>query len=245
MANQWLRMSLPRLRASGIACLLSVGLASGAIAETAAEDFEDAVYAFDIEAYPMAEDLLLPLAEGGDPLAQYVLAEVYVREKRGMMPSNPEALKWFRKAAENGVPEAQGFLGFLYEIGYMPGDAADSAMWYRRAAEQGENSAQRALAIIYYEGREGVPRDPVQSYLWLSLAAQGSKAFCDSRPALIRPACAIVSKEQMKSAADFRDKVAKKMTPEQIAEAKKLVAEWKPTQANAAQRAAVAPAGSD
>jgi TPR repeat protein len=61
------------------------------------------------------------------------------------------------------------------------------------------------LGIMYEDG-EGVPQDRVQAHMWFSLAAaQGSEL-----------------------AGAFRNEVTKQMTPAQIAEAQRLLREWKP-----------------
>lgn len=57
-----------------------------------------------------------------------------------------------------------------------------------------------------YDNGQGVPHGRVQAYKWYSLVATN----CD-KPALM-----------------LRDVLAKRMTPAQIAEAKKLAGEWKP-----------------
>jgi TPR repeat protein len=73
------------------------------------------------------------------------------------------------------------------------------------AAEQGVDNAQALLGGMYYVG-VGVPRDYVEAYMWLSLAtAQGI------------------------GRAEF-DSVERTMTPDQIAEAQKRAAAWKPVQ---------------
>jgi TPR repeat protein len=53
----------------------------------------------------------------------------------------------------------------------------------------------------------GVPQDYVQAYMWLNLSAARG----------------------MKRAVEERDQLAQSMTPVQIAQAKKLAREWKPT----------------
>ena len=78
-------------------------------------------------------------------------------------------------------------------------------MLFRSAANQGEAVAQTKLGIMYDDG-EGVPKDKVQAYKWLSLAAANGD----------------------KPAPMLRDLLAKEMTAAQIAEAKKLASEWKP-----------------
>ena len=67
------------------------------------------------------------------------------------------------------------------------------------AAEMGDSVGQMGLAGAYYEGK-GVPQDYVQAHAWFNvLASQGHG------PGL-----------------KYRDIVATKMTPDQIADAQKL-----------------------
>jgi protein involved in temperature-dependent protein secretion len=61
-----------------------------------------------------------------------------------------------------------------------------------------------------YEEGWGAPQDYVVAHMWFNLlAAQGDF-----------------------KAANKRDELAAKMTPDQIAEARRLAREWKPTQAS-------------
>ena len=85
-------------------------------------------------------------------------------------------------------------------------DYATAVRLIRPLAEQGDASAQYTLGVFYDNGL-GVPQDHISSYMWFDLsAAQGRDG-----------------------AAAFRDLVARRMTPGQIAEAQKLTREWKPT----------------
>ena len=68
--------------------------------------------------------------------------------------------------------------------------------------------AQYNLGMAYERGR-GVPEDRVQAYLWLSLSATGAG-------------------EDQERRAKARDTVAVGLTPDQRAEAKRLIEEWKP-----------------
>ena len=72
-----------------------------------------------------------------------------------------EAIKWFRKSAEQGNASAERTLGeaYFYGIG-VPVDQTQGAMWYRKAAEQGNQDAEYSLGSAYYYG-SGVPKDPV------------------------------------------------------------------------------------
>jgi uncharacterized protein len=85
-------------------------------------------------------------------------------------------------------------------------DYATAVRLVRPLAEQGDANAQYNLGVFYDNGL-GVPQDKVSAYMWLNLsAAQGRDG-----------------------AAAFRDLIARRMTPAQIAEAQKRAREWKPT----------------
>ena len=51
----------------------------------------------------------------------------------------------------------------------------DAVACYRQAAEQGHALAQYNLGGMYNSGR-GVARDPVQAFMWISLAAASGNA---------------------------------------------------------------------
>ncbi len=120
-------------------------------------------------------------------------------------------MKWSRKAAEQGMAEAQYNLGIAYDNGQgIPQDYAEAMKWFRKAAEQGYAKAQYNLGVIYGYG-QGVPQDDAHAYMWFKLAA--------SR---LRPG------EGRDIAVKNHDIVAMRMTPAQISEAEKLAREWKP-----------------
>jgi len=70
--------------------------------------------------------------------------------------------------------------------------------------------------LAYVRG-EGVPQDYVQAHFWFNLAASGTFAE-KSR----------LANDPQTSAATAREEVASKMTLAQIAEAQRMVREWKP-----------------
>ncbi len=116
------------------------------------------------------------------------------------------ALREWKPLAEEGDINAQLMLGFMYDEGAgVPRDAAEAVKWYRKAAEQGYADAQYILGFMYTMGWSGA-QDYVQAHMWLTLAAA----------------------QRDEAARKFRDRVAKRMTPEQIAEAQRLAREWRP-----------------
>ena len=115
-----------------------------------------------------------------------------------------EAVKWYRKAAEQGLDFAQYNLGVVYSEGEgVPQDHAEAAKWWHRAAAQGFVSAQSKLGLMYATG-QGVPMDYVLAYMWLNLAAaQGNQA-----------------------AINGRELVVELMTPADISKAQRLARKW-------------------
>lgn len=184
------------MMAGGLAVCLLVQPAVG-------EQFEDGVAAYDRGDYATALQLFQSLADQGLAEAQFDLAILYANGQ-GVAQDYVEAAKWYRLAAEQGVAGAQFNLGLLYEFGHgIPQDYASAEKWYRLAAEQSVAQAFVRLAVMYYKG-QGVQQDFIQAYVWGSLGAAGGFPL---------------SKEA-------RDALSKRMTPDQIGEAQRLVQEW-------------------
>ena len=82
------------------------------------------------------------------------------------------AMKIWLPLAEQGDPQAQTYVGEIYEkgLGHSP-DYALAASWYQRAAEQGYATAQVSLGQLYERGL-GVPKDMLAA-LDLYRAASG------------------------------------------------------------------------
>jgi TPR repeat protein len=102
-----------------------------------------------------------PLAETGDPAAQFNLGILY-RRGLGVPPDNRQAIGWFERAAVRGHPTAQYNMGLTYEKGIgVPPNRAAALRWYRRAAKTkkpddsfkpAQARAQYRLATLLLEG---------------------------------------------------------------------------------------------
>jgi hypothetical protein len=108
----------------------------------------------------------------------------------------------------------------MYYLGEgRPVDEREGANWARKGAEQDcaarfriEQACAQArflLASSYAEGK-GVPQDYVLAHMWANLAA------------------ASLSGEARDAAVSIRDRVAARMTSEQVGEAQRLARDWKP-----------------
>ena len=88
---------------------------------------------------------------------------------------------------------------------YRRGDYATAFQLWRPLAEQGDGETQMALGFLYHEG-EGVPKDFVRAYMWFGLAMSNFSS----------------NQEGFLDAMEAGNFTAKKMTPEQIAEARDM-----------------------
>ncbi len=115
--------------------------------------------------------------------------------------------------AEAGVAQAQFTVGIMYwNAQGVPENAQDAVKWFLLAADQGLADAYYSLGQQYSLGGGGMERDRAEAYFWLVLAVEGYEE--EGRSAL-------------DSARQMRDLVAGKLTPDQIAELDKRVADWK------------------
>ena len=124
----------------------------------------------------------------------------------------PKAIAEFQALADQGDIDGQYFLGLFYHNGFgVKRDQAESLKWFLKAAQQGDARSQYYAGIMHAAG-QGVTKDLAVADMWLSLSAANPKSsYRDS----------LYTKEEI-------DKIEKKMTPEQIAQAKDLVKGWKP-----------------
>jgi len=84
----------------------------------------------------VAVSLALIKAGPFDAEAQFNLAVKYATGD-GVPKNDAEAVKWYRKAAEQGEVTAQSNLGAMYHNGDgVPKNDAEAAKWYRKAALQ-------------------------------------------------------------------------------------------------------------
>ena len=146
-------------------------------------------------------------AEQGHVESQYMLGDAYYRGT-GVPQDAASAAKWYRKSAEQGHVESQYMLGDAYYRGEgVPQDYAEWVMWNRKAADQGLARAQYNLGVAYSTGK-GVKQDFLLAYHWLSLSASRSNDEDNDR------------------VVELRDRIARKLSPEQITKAQEMTRDW-------------------
>jgi len=146
--------------------------------------------------------------------AQFGLYFMYINGF-GVRRNKQQAIEWLQRSAEGGYPEAQSKLGIMYSSGInVPRIPQQAAQWLRRAAEQGNSEAQYHLARQYAMGI-GVDRDFVKSYVWYELADD---------------ACPVENNPSQCS--EFRESVARVLTPVERQKAEQLVHQLRQKLAN-------------
>ena len=111
-------------------------------------------------------------ANSGNAEAQHELGIRY-RDGATVPRDSANALKWFRKAADQGHAASELILGWSYREGHLglEKDPEAAVSWFRRAAEQGDAWGQAELAFMYESGN-GVVRDDAEAVKWYTRAAE-------------------------------------------------------------------------
>jgi uncharacterized protein len=85
----------------------------------------------------------------GDAKSQERLGAAFFLGKGGLTKDEVEAVKWFRKAAEQNLADAQYNLGVCYDSGEgVAKDEVEAYKWWLLAAGQGNDDAKHNLTIV-------------------------------------------------------------------------------------------------
>jgi TPR repeat protein len=120
------------------------------------------IAAFEAKEFRRSVQLLQPLAENGEPEAQYRLAVQY-QAGLGVVQNPLQAYHWMREAAGQNHGLALHGLGIMYLYGEcVEKDEREAAVWLQRAADQGLEGSMAALAGMYEQGL-GVEKNPAKA----------------------------------------------------------------------------------
>lgn len=132
----------------------------------ASADVKKGVDAWQAARYDIATAEWRPLAEKGDPDAQFNLGQAY-RLGRGVPSDLKIAQSWYEKAAQQGHEQAQANLGLLL---YEADERKAALPWIEKAALNGDPRAQYVLGIELNNG-DLLPKDWPRAYALMTLAA--------------------------------------------------------------------------
>ena len=179
------------------------------------------------------DELLLELAQNGQPAAQAELALRYL-EGRNVTRNAEVAFDWFRKAADQNYIPAQYRLGTLFEKGIGTNeDTRAAALWYGRAAEGGHVRAMHNLGVLLANGLDGKPDYTGAARLFRKAAERGLRDSqynlavlhvrglgVESNLVEAYKWFALAGKQGDADAATKRDEIAKRLNPPQMNEAR-------------------------
>jgi TPR repeat protein len=127
----------------------------------------DGIAAFEAKHFPMAAQILAPLAESGDAEAQVRMA-VMQQNGLGMVTNLKEAVKNMRNAASKGHGLAIHGLGFMYYEGEgVEQNYPEAVKLFEKAAAQGLVGSMMTLSNMYADGI-GVGKDSEKAQYWFN-----------------------------------------------------------------------------
>lgn len=157
--------------------ILFVAVLIAFASSTRADDLDDAQSAMQRQDFSTALKLLRPLAEAGNPRAQFGLGLLLFTGK-GVRRDAAQGFKSISVAAEGGVVDAQAFLALVLMV---PDSGAaqdeDAAfMWATKVANAGNQSGNTLLGIAYLRGY-GVVADARKAVAFFQQSTSGADPF--------------------------------------------------------------------
>jgi TPR repeat protein len=129
---------------------LGAGVALSLLCNNVASDHQiDGIKAYENKQYTQAFSILNGHADHTNPMAMYYLSALYLSGKGG--EQNEElAFEYCKRAAEQGVTEAQFQLGMMYlnAVGLTQEDDDRALEWLWRAAVSGHQQAKEMFDFV-------------------------------------------------------------------------------------------------
>ena len=160
-----------RVVASGIAVVGAIAI-GGYLYCGDAPRLKRGIAHYEDGAYSEAYALLHPLAKKGYAEAQVLVGDCLATGRGVLFEDTKEALKWYRAAAEQGLPKAQHRLFACYRDGIgCERNRANAAKWCRKAAEAGFDEAMYDMGLLYLSGI-GVEANAKSAFKWFHKGAE-------------------------------------------------------------------------
>lgn len=160
--------------------LLAMVLLAALLADVSRSESLPGMEALEQGRFDLAIDALRPVAESGNPAAQYRLGLMQLYAM-GTARDPKGAVLWLTRAAEQGHLPAQLDLAGLHLAGEaLPADAALAAKWHRAAADQGSLEGLYRLGLQFDRG-QGMPIDYQQASRLFRQAARAGHPPAERR----------------------------------------------------------------
>ena len=185
-----------------------------------------------IDWYKKAADL-------GDASAQVALGGIFAEEKLDRL-DYAQSVNWYRKAAGQGRREGELGLGMRYLFGQgVAQDLEEARRWLTPAANQGHPYAQFLLAKMFESGQGG-PVDTASAAKYYEPAANYGIPEAQYRLGLLLASdrsngasqisaykWLVLAQDSVKESATSAQELHKLLTPSQLAQAEREIAEWR------------------
>ena len=146
--------------------LLASMAALAAVTAPALADVKQGVDAWSRGDYRKAVEQWRPAANAGDAQAQFNLGQAY-KLGRGVPVDMALAEQWYRKAALQGLPQAETNYGLAL---FDQGKRGEALPWLEKSTARGEPRAQLVLGTMLFNG-DGVSKDWRRAYALLVRAS--------------------------------------------------------------------------
>ena len=189
----------------------------------------------------IAGQTLRSAALSGDPAAAYEVGS-RLFDGRGVSRDPRLALKWFERAANEGLAPAQFRVGNMYEKGVgATRDLKLARQWYQRAADKGNAKALHNLGVLIAEGGDGKP-DYAAAAGYFTKAAQLGVRDSQYNIAILLARglgvgqsmtdaymwLSVAAQQGDDEAARKRDEIGQRLSPAELATAKSAAQQFKP-----------------
>lgn len=132
-----------------------------------AAPINDAYELLKAKQYDKALAMLVPMAESGDPVAQFYVGNAYY-DGLGVSADKAKGIKWLVKAATQGSVPAQRRVGLIYLDDQK--NPTEAELWLSKAADGGDLSAAGILGSALVSGKD-VNKNPAKGIELLRKAA--------------------------------------------------------------------------
>ncbi|HWL46618.1 MAG TPA: tetratricopeptide repeat protein, partial [Sphingomonadaceae bacterium] len=144
----------------------AIGAAQTSTAQNDGERVKMGVDAWRAGNFASALTIWRPLAEAGNPDAQFNVAQAY-RLGRGVEADPKVAMDWYLKAARQEHQQAEATYGLML---FQNGDRSGAMPWLQKAADRGDPRALYVIATAQFNG-DPLPKDWVGAYARMTRAA--------------------------------------------------------------------------
>lgn len=170
---------------------LGAAVLAAGLAVPAAADVKAGVDAWGRGEYKKAVEEWRGPAVAGDPDAQFNLGQAY-KLGRGVPVDLAMAEEWYRKAAQQGHPQAED----NYGLALFQNNKRDQALpWLEKSAGRGEPRAQYVLGTMYFNG-DTVRRDWVKAYALVTRASAAGLPQASSALAQMDSAISLADRQR-------------------------------------------------